>query len=73
MTHVGGILCVVIVRRPGGEQLFNLPMRFPAVPQSKDQISFEFGGERHFVLVEGRVFNDPDTPDENLVLYCDLY
>ncbi len=73
MTEAVGILCVVIVRRPGGEQLFNLPMRFPAVPQLKDQISFAFGGERHFVLVEGRVFHDPGTADENITLFCDTY
>lgn len=73
MTDAPGILCVVIVRRPGGEQLFNLPMRFLAAPQLKDQLSFTFGGERYFVLVKGRVFNDPGTPDENLALHCEPY
>jgi len=73
VTDAAGILCVVIVRRPGGEQLFNLPMRFPAVPQLKDQISFAFGGVRYFVLVEGRVFNDPGTPDENIALFCERH
>lgn len=71
MTDAPGILCVVMVRRPGGENLFNQPMRFPTVPLLKDQINFSFGGQRYFVMVEGRVFNDPGTPNENVVLYCE--